>query len=725
MAGRERLARVRPRGPARTVTPSRRYHRREVAVVHHSHRLSPRGLALVASILLLVAASQPRAQEPRFRGGANLVRLDVYASVNGTALTDLAAEDFEVFEDNAPQTVSSFEFVRARGPAPAATRIEPETVGEMRSRVAQPDARAFVLFLDTLHVQVEGSYHAANPVAGLLERVIGADDLIGVMTPEMSARNMTFSPRTGPVGDLLRANWTWGERGAVAPTDPRENDLRLCYPDALGSAGIAKAVIERRREQKVLRALEDLITHLEGLRDERTFVLLLSEGWTLPRADEQLARPLEGAPAPGAPEPIGVTPAGRLGTAPSGGSLMQSCERERSLIALSDLELEFQQLMQRANRANVSFYPIDPRGLVAFDDPIGPARPAPPALDRDRLMARQNALRRVADETDGVVVLNTAVDKALPRLMTDIGSYYLLGYVSTNTKLDGRYRRLTVRVKRPGVTVRARPGYLAPSAAEMAAAQAPATAAGGRAAASPSASVSEALSRLPVSRRPPAIHLQASGAPGGVGVTVELDRVTAALPDWAKGGRLAVAVEPADRGAGARANATTTLAAGSRVGTVRLPEGDGGALPPGRYQVRIEALADGARTPLVVSTVVDVPAGNALLGSALLATRRGPGTGRSFEPTADPRFRRIERLQAEVARIDAAAVVTGRLLNRAGQVMQVPVAISERPAADARPATIVAELALAPLAAGEYVLELAATSGDRSETRTYAIRMVP
>ena len=700
--------------------------------MHHAFSVSPRALALFAIVLLLAGASQPHAQEPRFRGGANLVRLDVYASVNGTALTDLTVDDFEVFEDNAPQTVSSFEFVKARGAAPAAARIEPDTVTEMRSRAAQPDARAFVLFLDTLHVQVEGSYHAANPVAGLLERVIGADDLIGVMTPEMSARNMTFSPRTGPVGDLLRANWTWGERGAVVPTDPRENDLRLCYPDVGGSAGLAKAVIERRREQKALRALEDLITHLEGMRDERTFVLLLSEGWTLPRADEQLAAPVlngNGQPTgqvPGGPEPVGVTPPGRLGTANAGGSLVQSCERERSLIALSDLELEFQQLMQRANRANVSFYPIDPRGLVVFDDPIGPARPAPPALDRERLTARQNALRRVADETDGVVVLNTALDKALPRLMTDIGSYYLLGYVSTNTKLDGRYRRLTVRVKRPGVTARARPGYLAPSAADFAASQAPAPRAGGGTAA-PSASsvVTDALSRLPVSRRPPAIHLQASGGPGGLVVTVELDRVTAALPDWAKGGRLAVAVEPADRGAGARVNVTTTLAAGTRVGTVRLPEGDGGALSPGRYQVRVEALADGARTPVVVSAVVDVPAGTSLLGSALLATRRGPGTGRSFEPTADPRFRRIERLQAEVARIDAAAVVTGRLLNRAGQVMQVPVAISERPASGPQPAAVVAEIALAPLAAGEYVLELTATSGGRSESRTYAIRMVP
>ena len=188
--------------------------------MHHPRHVPVRALVLLVSAVLLAGATRPQAQEPRFRGGANLVRLDVYASVDGVALTDLTADDFEVFEDNAPQTVSSFEFVQARGPAPAAARVESNTVAEMRSRAAQPDARAFVLFLDTLHVQVEGSYRAVNPVSTLLDRVIGADDLIGVMTPEMAARNMTFSPRTGPVGDLLRANWTWGERGAVTPTDP-------------------------------------------------------------------------------------------------------------------------------------------------------------------------------------------------------------------------------------------------------------------------------------------------------------------------------------------------------------------------------------------------------------------------------------------------------------------------------------------------------------------------
>lgn len=690
--------------------------------------------ATLATLLTLATTASGVAQEPRFRGGTNLVRLDVYVSADGVEVTDLDAKDFEVREDNAAQTVTSFEFVQARAAVVDSARRESNTVAESLARVTQPDTRAFVLFLDTLNVQVEGSYRAANPVATMLDRVIGADDMVGVMTPEMSPRNMTFSPRTAPVGEMLRSSWAWGERGAVAPTDPRENELLLCYPDGGESIGLAKAIIERRREQKTLRALSDLVDHLEGLREERTFVLVITEGWTLPRADDRLTRQLEGAPTPG-PDAIGVRD-GRITAAGADSSPMRWCERERSLVAMSDLGMEFQQLTQRANRANVSFYPIDPRGLVAFDDPIGPARPASPAADRARLADRQNAMRRLADETDGTAVVNTSPEKALPRLLTDVGSYYLLGYVSTNSKLDGRYRRLNVRVSRPGVTVRARPGYLAPSASEMRTAQAPAPASvpagvsisgvsSGAAGGAAAPNVSEALSRLPVGRRPAAVHLMASGTPGRLAVNVELDRATAALPEWARGGRLSLAVEPADRGnsAGSRLHVTDTLAAGARVVAVRLPDGDA-PIAAGRYQVRAELLPDGARAPIVVTTLVDVPAESALWGSAVLAARRGPGTGRTFEATADARFRRTERLRAEVARVDAAVAVTARLLNRSGQTMNIPVTLTERAGVDDGVATLATDLPLAPLAAGEYVLEFTATKDGKSETRSYAIRIV-
>ena len=684
----------------------------------------PRVLAAVA-VAAAVASSSGQAQEPRFRGGTNLVRLDVYVSANGAAVTDLTADDFEVREDNAPQAVTSFEFVRARGPAPDSARVEPSTVGEMRDRVAARDARAFVLFLDSPHVQVAGSYRAANPVAAMLDRVVGVDDLVGVMTPEMSARNMTFSPRTGPIGDMLRASWAWGERGRPSATDSREEELRACFPDP----SIAERLILKRREQKTLRALDDLLDHLEETRDQRTFVFVLTEGWRLSRPDETLAAPPAGATGSGAGGAPGTAgrpdPLGRPGlTSPDVAT--PSCERERSLVALADHAGEFRLLLQRANRANVSFYPIDARGLVVFDGDIASSQRNPSlAADAAALSARQDALRMLADETDGAVVLNTAPERALPRLLTDIGSYYLLGYVSTNQKLDGRYRRISVRVTRPGVEVRARPGYLAPTAREVTGATpvmrgVPGSA--GEAPAPGASRVTEALSRLPVSRVAPPLYVEGTGSAGAIDVVVELDRTTVARPEWSAGGVVRVAVTSAERPTSTLASAALTLTPGARVQGTRIPAG--ARLAAGRYQLRLEAVGEGGTAPLVLTTLVDVPAEDALLGSALRAARRGPSTGRNFESTADARFRRTERLRLDVARL-AAADVQARVLNRTGQVLALPVTVTDTPAADDQPARAVADLALAPLAAGEYVVELTATAGARSETRTYAFRLVP
>ena len=82
-----------------------------------------------------VLAQQQDAQLPRFRAGANLVRADVYVSKDGAALTDLKAEDFEVYEDDKPQKVESFELVAARPPNPQSERVEPTTVRDIRRGV--------------------------------------------------------------------------------------------------------------------------------------------------------------------------------------------------------------------------------------------------------------------------------------------------------------------------------------------------------------------------------------------------------------------------------------------------------------------------------------------------------------------------------------------------------------------------------------------------------------
>ena len=84
--------------------------------------------ALLLACPLVFRAQQPASrpdQPPRFRGGANLVRADVFATRGGTPVQDLTAADFELFEDGVRQTIESFEHVVVQPAGPGDERIEP------------------------------------------------------------------------------------------------------------------------------------------------------------------------------------------------------------------------------------------------------------------------------------------------------------------------------------------------------------------------------------------------------------------------------------------------------------------------------------------------------------------------------------------------------------------------------------------------------------------------
>jgi VWFA-related protein len=694
--------------------------------------MSFRSLIALALLLTTTVVAQDRKPLPRFRGGANLVRVDAYVTANGAALTDLRAEDFEVLEDDAPQRVETFELIRPRGSAPQEARVEPNSVSESLAMATDAGVRVFVLFMDTLHVQVEGSYRAKNPIVTLLDRVIGQDDLVGVMTPEMSARNLTLARRTTTIEGMLRDHWFWGERGREIPSDPREQQIELCYPDSNPDmAGVAKAMIERRRESKTLDAIKDLIQHLEGVRDERKFVLLLSEGWVLHSRDERLARPIAPLPGaaprvPGGPQEVGVDPGGKLRFDPNRDQAYDSCERERAMLAFADHQIEFRRLLQRANRANVSFYPIDPRGTVAFDDPIGPARPATPKQDADRLAARQSALKELAENTDGFWVLNTnQIDRALERLVADTNSYYLLGYYSTNPKLDGRFRRLTVRVKRAGAEVRARPGYLAPTEADLGSARVSALMDGapaGHSTAPPSATLSRALSSVAALRGNVPLRAEATGGPGYIWFTGEIDPATLKKQEWLEGGRAHITIEH-ERGDVNPVVADVALEPGQRLFSLVRPEG--AILSPGRYVVRVQLVPKGSSIPLQTVVNAVVPDDDALIARTGVASRRGPTTGLQYQRTADARYRRTERVRLEIPRFSQEAKIEARLVNRDGQLLPLTVSVSERLDDALQLRFIVADLVLAPLAQGEYVMEVLAAASGKKESVNYGFRVIP
>jgi VWFA-related protein len=118
---------------------------------------------------------------------------------------------------------------------------------------------------------------------------------------------------------------------------------------------------------------------------------------------------------------------------------------------------EFHAAMTAATRGNVSIYPINPRGL----DPEGTGTD---------FLDQMTSFRALAEATGGRALTNSnSFDQFFERIVRENSSYYVLGFTSTNEKRDGRYRRIQVRVKRPGLVIRARDGYVAPLRAAPAA----------------------------------------------------------------------------------------------------------------------------------------------------------------------------------------------------------------------------------------------------------------
>src|SRR5262249_7578458 len=161
--------------------------------------------------------------------------------------------DFEVYEDGVLQKIDAFEHVVVSPAGPQEARREPNTVRESRDALENPRARVFVLFLDLGHVGLADSRIIRRPLVEALDGIIGQDDLIGVMTPEMSATNVTFARRTLTIEGILDRYW-WGERDRLVPTDPVESKYAFCYPSEGASpvSAIAQEMIDRRREKLTL-----------------------------------------------------------------------------------------------------------------------------------------------------------------------------------------------------------------------------------------------------------------------------------------------------------------------------------------------------------------------------------------------------------------------------------------------------------------------------------------
>lgn len=684
-------------------------------------------------------AADEEPQRPTFRLEANYVRVDAYPTVDGAPVADLDASDFEILEDGRPQAIEQFERVDLRMATAREARRDPVSVADGVEQASDPRRRVFVIYLDTHHTTYAGSHAARKPLVNMLEQLIGPDDLFAVITPAMSARDITFARRTEVLDAALYDNWTWGQRDAWTRTDPIEQQLEMCFPDKAGRMqpsgaggpslatatqghpGVADELIRRKREEEVIASLESLIGYLGVVREERKAVIMVTQGWELYRPKPELVQHHGDQPVPG-PGGLGTGPDGRITTnrAAAGRSnigLMSpiECATRASQYARLDNFQRFTTMLESANRFNVSFYPLDTRGLAVSDSMMG---------DRSQgsLTSRLDSLRMIASNTDGLAIINTNdLTAGAQRIVDDLSSYYLLGYYSSNPDLDGKWRKISVRVKQPGVQVRARRGYraLRPEDMLLLDASAGTEAAGGAgdaAAEASAAAVSAAVGALAGARDGLPMYSRAAwvfrdgaddaAARGHLWIAAEVASSAIREPGWKAGATLQATVTTAD-GAPV-AELETPLDLRTRTASLDVPVQDAAA--GGELLVRLRLRGGQGTLPLSDQVRVTVPADDASAVGEPRIQRWGPSTGRVYLPAADPRFRRTERVRVEVPMAVPGTAVTAELLDRTGAVLSaIPVA-SELRGPDAQGLHWAqADVTLAPLSAGDYIVAVSVT----------------
>ena len=315
------------------------------------------GAAGLATAALSALQSQPPAQppqQPTFRTGVNLVRVDAYPSRNGKIIEGLKADDFEVFEDGAPQKIESLQFVEFPQHTPAGERRDPNSQRDGFALAADPSYRVFVVYLDNLHVNFADSHRSRVPLITFLNQVLGPKDLFGVMTTVQRPQDLILGQQTLMIEEQLTKYWDWG-RGARVLEDDEDLMLQACF------GGKAAELIVRRRMDEVFSDLEGLSTLLAGIREERKNILLVSNGWVLPGRSTLTERIKPQMPA------VGVSKEGKLTI--GGGRPGEVSERwcQEQLQRLTSIDFQQRQRDLLVARAAVERVVL----LAASDRPCG------------------------------------------------------------------------------------------------------------------------------------------------------------------------------------------------------------------------------------------------------------------------------------------------------------------------------------------------------------------
>ena len=359
-----------------------------------------------------------QAQRPIFRTGIEYVSVDVVVTdKTDKPIADLTKDDFEITERDRPQRITDFEYVNIPASTQPidvteASRPEPDVTTNVPP---SPKSRLFALVIDDLHI-IEAQIVTVKRMMTDFIRALSPGDEVAVVFVGRSDLSQNFTSNLGRVLKTIEH-----------------------VREALGF-GLDAMPITLQRDKKT-----------EVLRNARSLA------FTLKSVSASLA-------ASGHARRAIVYVGG--GSTLSLGVDMDSPEWQ----LMQTVAPEWMDAYETARRADVPIYTIDPRGGVMPEDAVRGGIGAIPNENVRRQIAgrikfQQDFLSEAAINTGGRAFINSSNLKlALTDVVTENGSFYLLGYYPDPLVRDGKFHDITVKVRRPGTRVRARHGYLAPSA---------------------------------------------------------------------------------------------------------------------------------------------------------------------------------------------------------------------------------------------------------------------
>ncbi len=392
---------------------------RRIWRIDYTHRF------LLAVVQLGVAAgaslvAQEPAQTPSFRSGVSLVLVDVVVrDRSGAVVTGLRGDDFELFEDGVRQQIVSFAF---------------ESIGRDAPAIAGASALAGA-----------GARGAQTALA------VPSADATGVSAPAAAAGVPTH-PLTSDEVEVQKAideavKWVDGQMtGADLVAVAAINSSLQVLTDFTGS---------RERLRSVLSAFSATDGTAFTAADASTSSADEAAQTAIDDSVDQIAQELDT-----------FNNDVRLRALKTLAEALQPIQQKKAIIYFSsgmqrsgtDNQVELRAAVNAAVRANVAIYPVDSRGLQAVV-PGGGARQA----SRGGLAAFTGSAAAGQFGQGGTPFTDSnSFGDAFSKVERDISSYYILGFSSANTSRDGRFRRLTVRIRnRSNLKVEAKDGYYA------------------------------------------------------------------------------------------------------------------------------------------------------------------------------------------------------------------------------------------------------------------------